>query len=221
MTLSDLHDPAPVRERVMVHRGRVWDVVAETFDLPGAGELTREYVDHPGAVAVLALDRLDRVLLIRQYRHPIGTHEWELPAGLLDVAGEGEDETARRELFEEADLYAASWHPLLTVHSSPGGISERLSIYLARDLAAVPESERHRRSEEEAVMLSRWVPLEDVVDAVLRGDVHNATLAVGSLAALRLRDRGWAGLPPLIPRASSPAADPRGADGVPSSDLGR
>lgn len=189
--LSDLHDPAPVVDRTMLHRGRVWDLVSETFDLPGVGRLTREFIDHPGAVAVVALDEQERMLLIRQYRHPIGMHEWELPAGLLDVPGEPALVTAQRELFEEADLRASEWHRLLAMHNSPGGTSEHLTIFLARGMIEVPESQRHQRSEEEKVMLARWISLDEIVDAVLAGRMENATLGLGCLAAARLRDAGW------------------------------
>lgn len=198
MTLADLHGSATVLERAVPFHGRVWNVVAETFELPGAGILTREFVDHPGAVAVLALDDADRVLLVRQYRHPIGTHEWELPAGLLDVPGEPELATAQRELFEEADMRAGRWHRLLGMHTSPGGMSEHITVFLARELTPVPARDRHERTAEEATMLIRWAPLDEVVAAVLSGDVENATLALGCLAAARARDAGWAPLGPVL-----------------------
>lgn len=203
MTLRDRAEPAPVVARDRVFTGRVWNVVAETFDLPGAGRLTREFVDHPGAVAILALDEHDAVLVIEQYRHPIGTFEWELPAGLLDSAGEDELATARRELFEEADLRARTWHRLLGYHSSPGGISEHLTIFLARDLTVVPGPERYHRTGEEAVMTTRWVPLDDVLDAVLAGRVQNATLALGCFTAEHRRAGGWAELAPAEPEPAS------------------
>lgn len=197
--LVDRIDPQPVRSSELVLDGAVWDVRRETVDLGEAGEVVREYVDHPGAVAVLALrqDRgSDEVLLIQQYRHPIGAHEWELPAGLLDVTGEPPRTAAARELAEEADLRAEQWDLLADYVSSPGGMNEALRVYLARDLSDVPEGQRHDREHEEAGMPVRWVRLEDAAEAVLAGRVRNATVAIGVLSALTSRDRGWSTLRP-------------------------
>lgn len=192
--LADRIDPARVSCRVTRFTGRVWDVVTETFDLPGVGELTRDFVDHPGAVAVLALDDDERVLLIQQYRHPVGAYEWEIPAGLLDLDGEPELECARRELAEEADLQAAHWHHLSRYASSPGGMNEHLTVFLARGLSPVPEEQRHTRTGEEAILVHRWVPLEDLFEAVLTDQVTNATVKIATLTAHAQRLRGWDGL---------------------------
>jgi ADP-ribose pyrophosphatase len=194
--LRDVAAPATVSASRTLFTGRVWDVVEETFDLGEAGTLTREVVDHPGAVAVLALDAADRVLLIRQYRHPVGMHEWELPAGILDVAGEEPRAAAARELHEETDHTARTWHVLADHFSSPGGMTEALRIFLARDLAPVPEEERHVREGEELGMPVRWVPIDEAREAVLAGGLHNPTLVIGLLTAHAHRERGWAGLRP-------------------------
>lgn len=194
--LQDRADLAPVSSSRVVYDGRVWDIWEETFDLGDAGQLTRDLMMHPGAVSVLALDEQDRVLLIQQYRHPIGTYEWELPAGLLDVAGEPLVETARRELFEEADVRAGQWHTLLDYYSSPGGSSEALRIFLARDVHEVPVPERHQRDGEELGMPVRWVPLDEVRRAVLDGQIHNPSLLLAVLAASAMRDENWTALRP-------------------------
>lgn len=191
--LRDRLERRPVHSRVLSFAGRVWDVVSEEVDLGEGGVVTRDFVDHTGAVAILALDEEDRVVLVQQYRHPIGAFEWELPAGLLDVDGEPEHLTAARELGEETDLTAGEWHLLLDHYASAGGSSESVRVFLARDLRPVPEAERHHRDAEELGMPVRRVPLDEVVEAVLAGDVHNGTLMVSSLAAARLRERGWAG----------------------------
>ncbi|HET8778909.1 MAG TPA: NUDIX hydrolase, partial [Agromyces sp.] len=106
--LADEPAELPLLASERVFDGRIWDVRRDTFELGGAA-LAREYVDHPGAVAVLALDDDDRVFLIRQYRHPVRTHDWEIPAGLLDVADEDPLLAAQRELAEEGDLAASEW----------------------------------------------------------------------------------------------------------------
>jgi len=192
--LRDRLDPRPVLSAVRSFEGRVWDVVTEEVDLGAGGVVHRHFVEHTGAVAVLALDDQDRVVLVQQYRHPVGAFEWELPAGLLDVDHEPAHLAAARELLEEADLAAGEWHLLLDHNASPGGSSESLRVFLARDLREVPLAERHQRDAEELGMPVRRVPLDEVVDAVLGGDLHNGTLMIAVLAAARLRERGWVGL---------------------------
>jgi 8-oxo-dGTP pyrophosphatase MutT (NUDIX family) len=181
--LADLPDPAPVTSSEVAFHGKVWDIRRDRFAF-GSGdarhEIVREYMDHTGAVAVLAMDAEQRVLLINQYRHPIGEREWELPAGLLDVQGEPPLEAAKRELAEEVDLEASDWRELLTFHTSPGGSNELLYIYQATGLTSTPAFDR---TEEEAEILLRWAPLEEVVDAVLAGRLRNSILIVAALAA--------------------------------------
>lgn len=178
--LSDEPYRARVLESERVFDGAVWDVVRERFVLDGE-ELVREYQEHPGAVAVLAEDAEGRILLIRQYRHPIGYRDWELPAGLLDVFGEAPLDAAQRELAEEVDLVAAEWSVLCEFFASPGGSSEAITVYRARGLtpAAIPFD----RTAEEAGIQARWVRLADAVRAVLDGSLRNSILALGVLHA--------------------------------------
>ena len=194
--LSDQPGRRPVLETTTLHHGMVWDLVRDTVDLGAAGTVRREYVRHPGAVAVLVLDDEDRVLLLHQYRHPAGARLWEPPAGLLDVVGEDLREAAARELAEEADLTAGSWWTLVDYLTTPGGSDEAIRVFLARDLQPVPEAERHVRVAEESDMELRWVPLDEAVAAVLAGQLRNPSTVVGELAAAAARARGWSGLRP-------------------------
>lgn len=208
--LSDRIEPRPVRHTEVILHGAVWDVRRDTVDLgAAAGEVVREYVEHTGAVAVLALrsDRgRDEVLLIQQYRHPVGVFEWEIPAGLLDVDGEPPAQAAARELGEEADLVAGEWSVLVDYVSSPGGNTEALRVYLATELSDVPDTERHEREGEEAGMPACWVDLDAVVDAVLAGRLRNSTAAIAVLAAQRCRELGWSRLRPVdAPWTSQPS----------------
>ena len=196
----DLREPRPVVSHELLHAGRVWDVVGDVVDL-GQAQVVREYVDHPGAVAILALDDGDRVLLLSQYRHPVGHVLWEPPAGLLDVEGELPVAAAARELAEEADLVADTWAVLVDYFSSPGGSSERIVIFLARDLHPAPEV--FAREHEEADMVATWVPLDEAVDGVLSGRLHSPTTVLGVLAAEAARARGWSTLVPVPLRAGS------------------
>ena len=126
--------------------------------------MVREFLGHPGSVVVLALDDDERVLMLRQYRHPVRAELWELPAGLRDEPGEPAVRTAARELAEEADLVARRWWRLVDFLASPGCSDERVEVFLARDLSPVPAAERHERHAEELDMVPRWVPLDEVVD---------------------------------------------------------
>ncbi len=197
--LADRLDRRPVLETALLYKGMVWDVWRDIIDLGEAGEVTREYVEHPGAVSIVALrevDGRDQVLLIRQYRHPVGSFEWELPAGLLDVAGEKPWLCAARELYEEADLSAGRWDVVIDYFSSPGGSSEALRIFLARDLADVHHHERFTREGEEHGMPVGWVDLEEAHEAVLRGQLHNPGAVIGILTAHASRAGDWATLRP-------------------------
>ncbi|WP_349867057.1 NUDIX hydrolase [Leifsonia sp. WHRI 6310E] len=174
-----------------VFHGRVWDVRRDVFRYNDA-DITRDYVDHTGAVAVLALDDAGRVLLIKQYRHPVRHRDWEIPAGLLDIRGEDPLAAVKRELAEEADLVADEWNVLADIFTSPGGSDEAIRIYLARGVRPAPEV--FDREEEEADIETAWLPLDDAVDAVLARTVHNAPLIIALLSARTAREKGWATL---------------------------
>ncbi|WP_246139934.1 NUDIX domain-containing protein [Protaetiibacter larvae] len=178
--LADLPETAEVVGRQRVYAGRVWDVVRERFRFAGH-ELERDFVAHTGAVAVLAVSEDGKVLLINQYRHPIRSRDWELPAGLLDVPGEEPLEAAKRELAEEVDLVASEWRELLTFATSPGGSDEHVVVFEARGLTAAPEA--YARTEEEAQLVRRWASLDEVVEAALAGRIRNSILLLAVLAA--------------------------------------
>jgi len=178
--LRDVRDPAKVLTAETVFDGMVWDVVRETAEF-GGSTITREFVAHTGAVAVLAIDGQERVLLINQYRQPIRSRDWEIPAGLLDVEGESPLLAAQRELAEEADLVAAEWSDPITFHTSPGGSDEVIHLFEARGLSATAAV--HERTDEEAEIVLRWVPLDEAIEAVLDGRLHNAILMIALLAS--------------------------------------
>lgn len=181
--LRDEPAEVEVTDSDLVYRGRVWDIRSDTFRY-GDGTLVRQYVDHPGAASIVALDESGRVLLIQQYRHPIRSRDWEVPAGLLDVAGEEPLHTAQRELAEEADLVARNWQPLLTLEPTPGGSNEVVHVFLARELE--PAEEAHAREAEEADIRVQWVDLGEAITAVLEGRFRNGILAAGLFAAAEL-----------------------------------
>lgn len=163
--------------------------------MPDGEVAARDVVEHPGAVAVVALDDAGQVLLIRQYRHPAGRLLWEVPAGLRDVPGEPLRSTAERELLEETGYAARTWHVLADCFTSPGIITERVRVFLARDIAeAACQDQIPPRRHEEAYLLPAWVPLEQAVSLLLAGQLHNGVTAVGILAAYAAQQGGFAEL---------------------------
>ena len=196
--MADIRDEPgawPVRDSADLVRGHIVTVRRDFVELPDGEVVGREVIEHPGAVAVLALDDEDRVLMIKQYRHPVGATLWEIPAGLRDVAGEPLVETARRELLEEAGYRAATWHVLADFVSSPGITTERLRVFLARNLAVVPPAEREYVPEhEEAYLTTEWVPLAEAVRGILAGDLHNGVAIVGILSAYAAQGDGFRAL---------------------------
>jgi 8-oxo-dGDP phosphatase len=191
----DIRDAAerwPVDSSVMLGEGSLVRLRRDMVRMPGGEVAGRDILEHPGAVAVLALDSADRVLMIRQYRHPVGRLLWEIPAGLRDVAGEPLHETAQRELLEEAGYRATRWQVLADSFSSPGISTERIRIFLARGLAEVPAAERSYVPEhEEAHLVLAWVPLDQAVFRILAGDLHNGVAALGILSAYAARQDGF------------------------------
>ena len=197
MNLTDELANWPVVSSAELARGRLVTLRTDKVRTPDDERAERDVVIHPGAVAVLALDEAQQVLLIRQYRHPVRRLLWEIPAGLRDVAGEPPWATARRELLEEAGYRARDWRVLADYYTSPGFSTERLRVFLARDLEFVPEAERDFVPEaEEAQLLLAWQPLDEAVRKVFAGDLHNGVAALAILAAYAARSGGFDGLRP-------------------------
>lgn len=185
-----------IRSSEQVFDGLVWDVRRDEVELADGQVVTRDVLVHPGAVGVIALDDDDRVLLVRQYRHPVRSYLWEPPAGLLDVAGEDPLAAARRELAEEAHLVAGRWNVLVDFFNSPGGSTEAFRCYLARDVRPVADEPRHQGLGEERDMPNVWVGLDEARDLVTSGRLHNPTAVVGVLAAWTARQTEWSCLRP-------------------------
>ena len=194
--LTDVALAWPVLSTEVLAKGHVATFAQDRVRTPDGGEMTREYLRHPGAVGIIALDEQERVVLVRQYRHPVRHRLCEPPAGLLDHAGEDPLVAAQRELAEEVGLAAGRWDVLVDLFTTPGIIGEGLRVYLARDLAAADRPEGFTAEGEEADMDTVWASLDDLLDAVLDGRLHNPTVVSGVLATGVARSRGWAGLRP-------------------------
>ena len=171
----------PVKSTTDIYTGAVMALRSDEVVMPGGRVAVREILEHPGAVAIAALDPDDRLMMIHQYRHAVRRRLWELPAGLLDVQGEEPVTTARRELAEEAGLAATDWSVLLDVVPSPGFSDESVRVYLARGLTDVGRPDLG--DDEESDITVRWVSLPVAVRMVLSGTIVNGVTAAAVLAA--------------------------------------
>ncbi|MBF6416432.1 NUDIX domain-containing protein [Nocardia cyriacigeorgica] len=200
-TVPGSHDFETVSSRT-VYSGAILALRLDQVAMPDGRVVEREVVEHHGAVAVAALDD-DNIVLIRQYRHPLGTRLLELPAGLLDIDGEDPLEAAKRELAEETGLAAREWSVLVDVALSPGFTDEALRVYLARGLY---ETERPEPEHEEADLEVVRMPLAQAVRAALAGEIVNATAVAGVLAVSATRAEGTAPRAADVPWPGQPTA---------------
>ena len=192
----------PVQSSTDIYTGRVMALRSDEVTMPGGRVAVREILEHPGAVAIVALDPDDRLMMIHQYRHPVHRRLWELPAGLLDVEGEDPVEAAKRELEEEAGLTATDWSVLIDVVPSPGFSDESVRVYLARGLTEVGRPEMG--DDEEADMSTRWVTLSVAVRMVLAGTIVNGVTVAAVLAANTVAGAGATGRPVDAPWTDRP-----------------
>lgn len=163
-----------------VFTGNIIALRTDHVRMPGGVTATRDVVEHYGAVAIAAIDEQDQVVMVHQYRHPLGHRLWELPAGILDLPGEDPVAAASRELHEEAGLAAAEWSVLVDVITAPGFCDESVRIYLARGLRDIG---RPDADHEEADLTVHRVSLRQAVARVLSGEIINSIAVAGLLAA--------------------------------------
>lgn len=184
----------PVSDSDTLYVGRILALRRDQVVMPGGRTAVREVIEHPGAVAIVALDDDGSVVMIDQYRHPVGRRMRELPAGLLDMAGEDPCVTAQRELVEEAGCTARDWSVLVDVVPSAGFSDEAVRVFLARGLTEVgrPAGADDEEADLEVVRL----PLAEVVRQVLAGEIVSSPTVAG-LLALQVVLTGAAGLRPL------------------------
>jgi 8-oxo-dGTP pyrophosphatase MutT (NUDIX family) len=165
-----------------MYSGRVIEVNVERVELPNGTTAELEIIHHPGGAAIVAVDELERVCLLRQFRHAAGGWIWELPAGRLEPA-EPPLQTARRELVEEAGRAARHWQDLGTILSSPGVFTERIHLYLAEGLTPCPQAlEKHE------VIEVHWIALQEAVAMAHDGRISDAKSVIGLLRGSAIRD---------------------------------
>jgi 8-oxo-dGDP phosphatase len=195
-TFEDTAESWPVVSADEQLRNWLISVRTDKVRMPDNHYAERSVVTHLGAVAVLALDDAQRVLMIRQYRHPVGRLLWEIPAGLRDAEGESLLQTAERELLEETGYRAREWHTLVDYFSSPGFSTERIRIFLARGLEKADDLDHYEREAEEKFIVTGWLDLTEAVRLVQAGKLHSGPAITGILAGYAASSEGFSGLRP-------------------------
>jgi ADP-ribose pyrophosphatase len=181
--LSDQPVEWPVLGHEILGTGVIQEFARDVVEVPDGTTMIRDYLLHTGAVGIIAMDDEERVVVVRQYRHPVGFRLVEPPAGLLDAEGEDCVAAAQRELAEETGVAASDWRVLVDYMTSPGCLQETLRIFLARGLSRVDRPDDFVVEHEEADMDVCLVGLDDLVEAIFAGRIQNPTMVVGALAA--------------------------------------
>lgn len=179
-------DPAPdprftVVDSAVTHEGVMATVRVDRVEMPGGRVASREVAQRPDAVAVVPLTDDGRVVMLRQYRHAVGRYELEIPAGLLDIEGEGPDAAAQRELAEEIGMAAGSLARLTRFWNSAGWSDEATTVYVGRDLRPATPEDGFVADAEEADMEVLQVPLDEAVALARRGAITDAKTVIGLL----------------------------------------
>jgi len=176
-------------------QGRIYDIATHAVEIDGH-VVEREITLHPGAVSVACVNDGNEILLLRQYRHPVGAYLFELPAGLMDKPGEPPLAAAKRELAEEAGLGASQWDLLIDFFNSPGGSSEAHRVYLARGIERLAGGRAGGDGAEENDMAEVWVPIDQALELAMSGAIANPTALIGIFATYTSWANAWAQLRP-------------------------
>ena len=166
-----------MNKRTTIHKGEVVDLGIENITLPDGQNINLEVVRHPGGAAIVAVDTENRVCLLRQYRHAAGGWLWELPAGKIDP-GEQPEQTAMRELEEEAGVTSSHWQSLGSFLSTPGFCDEQISLYLAQDL-----SQTDTQHEAGELIEIHWTDFQQALKLINGGDIIDGKTIIGLLYA--------------------------------------
>lgn len=167
-----------------IFEGQIIKVRKDTVRLPNGGTSTREIVEHPGGVAVVALDKENNVYVVRQYRHPFEAIIMEIPAGKLDHHGEDPFDCCVRELKEETGLSAAKFDYLGAFMLSPGFCREYIHIYLARELTSGDAC-----LDPDEFLEVEKIPLAQLTDMVMNNEIEDAKTVMGILKTNELLRR--------------------------------
>jgi len=174
-----------INSRTTLHRGRVYNLIRENVTLENGVTTDMEFVEHPGATAIIPMVNESRVLLLKQYRHSLRGYIWEIPAGTLDPR-ESVINCAKRELIEETGYSARQWQKLAEITPVPGYSDERIHIYLATDLQPAKQS-----LDKDEIISVHEVDLREAIDMIKKGEIRDAKSIAGLFLALnRLNQNG-------------------------------
>ena len=168
-------------------KGYIVNLRKDRVLLPNGRTAPREYVEHRGGVAVLAVDEQGFIPLVRQYRYPLRSHLWEIPAGKLEI-GEDPDDAIRRELREEAGLEAGSIRPLGRFYATCGYSNEIIRLYLATDLTYVGA-----HPDEDEFLEIKYFKVDEVYEKCLSGEIEDSKTLVAILKYKALQEKGTLG----------------------------
>jgi ADP-ribose pyrophosphatase len=164
-----------------VYRGRTIQVRKDRVELPNGKEALREVVEHPGAVAVVAVNNTGDLVMVRQFRYAFGEEMLEIPAGKMDKGPEGHLAAARRELQEETGMLAGEMKYLGCMYPSVGFLDEVIHLYLARELM-----EASQNPDEDEFLSVVTLPFDQAVSMIFRNEISDAKTAIGILKAREL-----------------------------------
>jgi ADP-ribose pyrophosphatase len=171
-----IQQPEPIEQR-SIFTGRIFEARVDTVLMPDGSQLTREVVDHPGAVAIVPINDNSEVILVRQYRYPAGQRLLEIPAGTLEP-DESPDATAQRELQEEIGFASRNLRALGAFFASPGFCTEFIYLYLARD----PVPSKLEGDDDEDINVET-IPLSRVDQLIRHGEIQDGKSIAGLLMA--------------------------------------
>lgn len=166
--------------RITRHEGRVFKIVTENITLPSGMSADIDILQHPGAAAIVPIHGNMQVVLIKQYRHALRKHIWEIPAGTLD-GRESALACAKRELKEETGFSADNWQKLASITPVPGYSDEQVHIYLASELTPARQD-----LDDDEILDVHPVAFDRALDMIYRGDIQDAKTITGLLLAQRL-----------------------------------
>ena len=168
---------AKINKSTTLHKGRVFNLVKEDYTLDNGVTSEMDFIQHPGAAAMVPMLNLTDVILIKQYRHAIREFIWEIPAGTLNPE-ESPLHCAQRELIEETGYSAAGWQQLGTITPLPGCSDERIHIFLASDLKSAQQN-----LDDDEMLKVHQLKLEDALQMILSGEIADGKTISGLFLA--------------------------------------
>ena len=169
--------PAIINSQATLHKGRVFNLVSENYTLENGVTSDMDFIQHPGAAAMVPMINHQEVILIKQYRHAIREFIWEIPAGTLDF-DESPLSCAKRELIEEIGYSATDWHQLATITPLPGCSDERIHIFLATNLQPAAQ----HLDDDEMIKVHK-MNLSESLQMVLTGEISDSKTISGLFLA--------------------------------------